>query len=515
MKHETKMPKEIKQALQALEQAGFESYAVGGCVRDLLRGTEPSDWDITSKAKPEQIEVVFAESKWQTIYQNNFGTVALLTKSRKKSLKTIEITTFRTESRYTDKRHPDEIKWAQTLQEDLARMDFTVNAMAIGHGTWNMEHGTKKGKKNSKLQAPNLELIDLFQGQEDLKNKIIRAVGEPEKRFNEDALRMMRAVRFSVCLDKNVRWQIEEKTAQAIKQNSSGLKVIAQERIRDELLKIIASPLAAKGIESLRRLGLLAYILPELLEGFKVPQNKHHLFQVYQHNLLSLNYACSHNFSQEVRLACLLHDIGKPKTKQGQGKNATFHNHEIVGAKMAQRALRRLRFPKKKIDKIVKLVRYHLFYYNVDEVGPSSVRKLLRRVGQEDIEKLLQLRYADRIGSGVPKAEPYKLRHMKYLLEKVQQDPIKPTMLKLNGDEIMKILNVRPSPKVGQVLNILLSYVLSDPKNNSKSFLIEQTEKLGNLSDDDLTKLAQKAEKEINQIKTKKDEMTKAKYWVS
>jgi len=382
------IPKEIKLIIEKLQKKGFQAYLVGGCVRDLLRGQEPLDWDVTTNAKPEEIEKIFTK----TFRDNQFGTVVVTTKSKNLRLKEIEITPYRIESKYTDKRHPDEIKWAKTLEEDLKRRDFTVNALAMDI---------------------NLEIIDLFNGQRDLQNRIIRAVGNPDERFNEDALRLMRAVRLVTVLDSSEAsaWQIEPETLKAIKKNNHLLEMISQERIRDELMKIIMSEKGAEGIELLRQLGLLKYIMPELEEGYGVGQNKHHIYEIYDHALRSLRFACQKNFNQSVRLAALLHDIGKPRTKRGQGSDATFYNHEVVGAKMCYQILNRLKFSKKDIEKIVKLVRYHLFYYNAGEVSESSVRRLVRQVEPENMEELLQVRMADRIGSGVPKAEPYKLRH--------------------------------------------------------------------------------------------------------
>jgi hypothetical protein len=213
-------------------------------------------------------------------------------------------------------------------------------------------------------------------------------------------------------------------------------------------------------------------------------------------------------------LAALFHDIGKPRTKQGEGPDATFYGHEIVGAKMTAQILNRLKFPKKDIEKITKLVRYHLFYYNVDEVGESSVRRLLRKVEPENMTELLQVRMADRIGSGVPKAEPYKLRHLKYVIERVSRDPISVKMLQVNGNDVMKILDIQPGPKVGQILDVLLGYVLEDPQKNDKEFLEKEVKNLGKLSDGELQNLAQKAKKEREKLEMKRDEMTKKKYWV-
>ena len=490
-----RIPKEVQSVINELKKKRFEAYIVGGCVRDFLRGIEPEDWDVATSTKPEEIQKIFPKS----FYENKFLTVTIQTGSKNPKLKEIEITTYRKEAKYTDKRHPDQISFAKTIEEDLSRRDFTVNAIAIGQKIENRKQ--------------KIEIVDPFGGQEDLKNKIIRAVGNPEERFNEDALRMMRAVRFAVTLGED--WKIEEKTAEAIKKNSPWLQAISKERIRDELIKIIMAERAAEGIELLRELQLLQYIIPELEDGYKVTQNKHHIYECYEHYLRSLDFAAKKNFNKYVRLAALFHDIGKPKVKNGEGPDATFYSHEIVGAKMTAQILNRLKFPKKDIEKIVKLVRYHLFYYNVGEVSDSSVRRLVRQVGPENMEELLQVRMADRIGSGVPKAEPYKLRHLKYVIEKVSQDPISVGLLKVSGNDVMEILGVGPGPKVGQILDVLLGYVLEEPKKNEKEFLEKEVKKLGKLSERELSSLVQKARKEREELETKRDEMTKKKYWVT
>ncbi len=484
-----KIPKEAKFVVDKLKEKNYEAYLVGGCVRDLLRDVEPEDWDVATNAKPKEIEKVFQKS----FSDNKFGTVTVLTGSKNPKLKEIEITPYRIDEKYTDKRHPDKIKWAKNIKEDLARRDFAINAMA------------------AELKKTKLEVIDPFDGQKDLKNKIIQTVGKAEDRFSEDALRMIRAVRFAATLD----FKIEKKTSQAIKKNSPWLQAISKERIRDEFLKIIMAERAADGIKLLRELKLSKYIIPELEESYKISQNKHHIYDCYEHALFSLKYAAEKNFNKHVRLASLLHDIGKPRAKRGEGSDATFYGHEIVGARMTAQILNRLRFSKKDIEKIVKLVKYHLFYYNVDEVGEASVRKLVRRVGIENMDELLQVRMADRIGSGVPKAEPYKLRHLRYIIEKVSQDPISVKMLKVSGNDVMKILDIKPGPKIGWVLDILMGYVLTDPKKNKKDFLEKEIKKLGKLSEKELGSLAQKSEKERGKIEMKKDEMTKKKYWVT
>lgn len=483
------IPKEVKSVVEKLVKAGFEAYIVGGCVRDLLRGVEPDDWDIATNAKPEEIQKVFPKS----FYSNKFFTVTAQTGSKNPKLKEIEITTYRKEAKYTDKRHPDEIKFAQTIEEDLARRDLTVNAVAL------------------EIQNSKFKIIDPFSGQKDIENKLIRAVGNPEDRFSEDALRMLRVVRLATTLN----FAIEPKTAAAIKKNSFWLQAISKERIRDEFVKIIMTEKAADGIEFLRELGLLKYIVPELEEGYGVGQNKHHIYDCYQHNLFSLKYAAERNFNRDVRIAALFHDIAKPRVKRGEGPDSTFYNHDVVGAKMTAQILTRLKFPKKEIEKIAKLVRYHLFYYNVGEVTASSVRRVVRQVGPENMEELLQVRMADRIGSGVPKAEPYKLRHLRYLIEKIAQDPISVKMLKVNGNDVMRILGIGQGPKIGKILDVLLGYVLEDPKKNKKELLEKEIKKLGKLSEKELSSLAKGARKEREKLEIKRDEMTKKKYWVT
>ena len=272
---------------------------------------------------------------------------------------------------------------------------------------------------------------------------------------------------------------------------------------------------AAEGIELLRKLNVLKQIIPEIEEGYKVKQNKHHIYDCYEHCTRSLAYAAKKNFNKHVRISALFHDIGKPRTKEGKGENATFYNHEIVGANMTFEILNRLKFSKKDVKKISKLVRYHLFYYNPEEVGESSVRRLVRSVRPENMDELIELRMADRIGSGVPKAEPYKLRHLRYLVEKVSQDPLSTSMLKVNGNKIIKMLEIQAGPKIGYILNILLGYILEDPKDNNIEFLEKEVKKLGKLKEDKLINLSKEAILKRREVETKRDKMTKKKYWVT
>ena len=484
------LPKEVKEVVSKLTKAGFEAYVVGGCVRDLFLKKEPNDWDVATSATPEQIQKFFVNN----FYENKFFTVTVLTGSKDPHLKEIEITTFRAEFEYADKRRPGKVEYAKNLTEDLSRRDFTVNAIAL----------------SPKPGLGEFEVVDPFLGQQDLKAKLIRAVGNAKERFKEDALRQMRAVRFVATLG----FHIEETTRKAIQKDATLFKEISAERIRDELSKLLMGEKAMEGIETLRELGLLQYILPELEQGYGVSQNKHHIYTVWEHNLLALKFAAKNNWSLEVRLASLLHDVGKPKVKRGEGKNSTFHGHEVVGAKITERILDRLKFPKKQVDRIANLVRYHLFYYNVDEVTESSIRRLVRNIGPENVQDLLKVRMADRIGSGVPKAQPYKLRHLRYVIEKVQKDPISAKMLKLNGSDVMKLGNLSPGPKVGYLLDILLGEVLEDPKKNTKKYLEKKAKELVSLEGTELLHLSKKAKRERNQVEMKQDEMSKQKYWL-
>ncbi len=490
------IPKEITHIAKALNKSGFRSYLVGGCVRDLLMKNPPAggpkDWDITTNARPEQIRELFPES----VYENTFGTVAVKTGSEDERLKIIEVTTFRIEGRYTDKRHPDEIIFTDTIEDDLSRRDFTVNALAIELPI-------------SDTRA-DVTLIDPYGGREDLEAKRIRAVGSPDERFKEDALRLVRAVRFALLPN----FEIEPKTAEALQKQAALLEYIAKERIRDELTQIIMSPFAARGIQLLEDYGLLQYIFPELRDGINIGQNKHHIYTVWEHNLRALQYSADKNYSLIVRIASLLHDVGKPRTKRGEGENSTFYNHDIVGGKMALKMLDSMRFSKDIIEGAAHLVRYHLFYYNVGEVTEAGVRRFINRVGIESIDDLIRVREADRIGSGVPKAVPYKLRHLLFMIEKVRHDPIEPKMLAVNGEEVMSILNIKPGPRVGMILHILLEDVLDDAERNKKDYLKSRIKELGELSEKELRELAKEAKEKKLEAERGMEEEMKKKYWV-
>lgn len=510
-----KVPKEVKEIANGLIKAGYEAYLVGGCVRDLIMKREPKDWDITTNAAPERIQEIFPES----VYENVFGTVGVKTGSENETLKIIEVTTYRLEGKYTDKRHPDKIEFAKTIEEDLGRRDFVMNAIALGFGDGNMNHESrsmderkKKTERNPLFIIHNSQfiLIDPHGGLDDISKKIISTVGDPSTRFEEDALRLIRAVRFAAQLG----FEIEHETARAIRENAGLLEMITKERVRDELTKMIMAPGAAEGIILLEDLGLLRYVIPELREGVAIGQNKHHIYTVFDHNVRALNYTAEKGYSLEVRLAALLHDVGKPKSKRGEGIDSTFYSHEVIGARMTAKIMDRLRFSKEVAEKVIHLVRHHLFYYNVGEVTEAGVRRFLARVGPENISDLIKVREADRIGSGVPKAAPYKIRHLLFMIEKVKHDPLHPKMLALDGNDLMALLKIEPGPRVGMILIILLEDVLDDPKRNTKEYLKSRAVELGKLSELALKQKAEEARAKKDEANSAVEDEMKRKYYV-
>lgn len=491
IKYTFEIPQEVRVVVETLIHAGFEAYVVGGSVRDILLEEKPKDWDVTTSAKPEDILRIFPNS----FYENKFLTVTVKTGSKDPSRAEVEITTFRAEGKYTDKRHPDEVRFADTLEKDLSRRDFTINAISLG------------------LHDDNFEILDPFGGQADLEKKIVRAVGDPEVRFNEDALRTVRAVRFAIELGFN----IEEETRNAIVRHAGNLEFIAKERIRDELIKILMTSRAREGIELLHFLGLLKYIIPELEEGIGV-ENRPKIFTIWEHNLKALEYGAKTGFHLDVRIAALLHDAGKPRTKGPMKNNEwTFYGHDLAGAKIATEVLSRLRFPHDKVEKIATLIRWHLFKYDPNEgITDSSVRRLIRRVGAEHMNDLVRLRICDRMGMGVPKALPYRLRHFQFRVEKIlrEEETPSPKMLKINGDDIMRILNIPPSPKVGHILEVLLQEVIDDPSKNNKNNLESKIHELDKLPDEELVRIAEEAESKVELGEDERLSAIKARYFV-
>src|SRR3989344_1397274 len=539
----------VKHVVETLENKNFEVFLVGGCVRDLILGREVKDWDLTTNAKPEEI----IESFPKTVYENKFGTVLVInevpppnpplvkgeekqktekisfahnleTRTYKLEPSSVEITPYRIEGKYTDNRHPDEVKFSENIEDDLKMRYFTVNAIAYS--------------------ISSDKLIDLYDGQDDLKNKTIKAVGDAKERFNEDALRMMRAIRFSTQLG----FVIESTTMTAIAEDAYLLKNISEERIRDEFVKIIESNNPAQGIGMLQKLGLLKYFIPELEDGIGCHQGGAHKYDVFEHLLGALEHAANKGFSTEIRLSALFHDIGKPATKRvpppnlplvkGEekeikgsvdskkisgprvgspdaeiilestepdaknlqpDKKPTFYGHEVVGARIAKKIMERLKFPKDTIEFVTNMVRRHMFFSDTEQITLSAVRRVIQNVGPEHIWELMQIRECDRVGMEKKEA-PYRLRKYHAIIEQCLRDPISVSQLVVDGNILMNDLSIKAGPRMGYILNALLEEVLEDPEKNTREYLDKKVAELNTLSDTDLKSLGEKA-------KTTKDEL--------
>lgn len=431
------LPEEVTKIIKTFEKKSLEIYIVGGAVRDILLGKMAVDWDFTTNATPEKIKKLLPNS----FYDNKFGTVGL---ESNEGLKPFEITTYRTEHGYSDSRRPDKVAWGKTLDEDLRRRDFTINAMALRLAPLVQQ------------TISDAHIIDPFDGQNDLKKKTIRAVGDPVERFSEDALRMMRAIRIA----SQLGFTIEKKTLNAIKHHSSSIHKIAKERIRDELIKTLESQHPYEGMVLFRNSGLLQEILPELEKTFGVEQKspgRHHIHDVGTHSFNSLKFCKSTD--PIVRFATLIHDIGKPQTfRKLENGTITFYNHEVVSAKIAKRIAHRLKFSNKQTEKLLILVRWHQF--TVDErQTDSAIRRFIRHVDKENVQDMLDLRVGDRLGGGARETS-WRLEEFKQRLIEVQKQPFSIRDLKINGSDVMQELNLKPSPKVGEVLDKLFEEVV-------------------------------------------------------
>lgn len=483
MKNENQaLPNEVIKAVEVLEKGGFEAYLVGGCVRDILLGRKPKDWDITTNATPDKIQAMFPK----TVYENTFGTVAVIDENTTDpTLKSIEVTPYRTESSYSDRRHPDEVKFSNKIEDDLKRRDFTINAVAI-----NLYNGAIK------------DIVDLYSGISDTRAKIIRTVGKPEDRFNEDALRMMRAIRLAVELG----FTCNSETTLAIQSLNSLIKDVSMERIRDEFTKIIMSDNPKLGIEMLREVGLLKYIVPELESGMGVKQPQAHMYDVWEHLLRTLQHSADKGYDLEMRLSALFHDIGKPKTKDfsRETNQPTFYGHEVVGSRETRKILERMKFSRATVEKVAKLVRWHMFFADPEQISLAGVRRMVANVGADNIWNLMNLRMCDRIGTGRPVEDPYRLRKYKAMIEEAVRAPISVKMLKIDGAKIMDITKMGPGPKIGMILNALMEEVLENPELNTGEYLEKKSLELISLSEKELIELAQKG-------KIKKDEMEEEK----
>ena len=460
-----RIPNEVSTVSNSLREADFEAYLVGGCVRDLIIGLEPKDWDITTNAAPEQIQAVFPDS----FYENDYGTVGVKTGSSDERLSIVEVTPYRKESGYSDRRRPDTVEFGTSLLEDLARRDFTMNAIA--------------------LDVPKGHIVDPYGGQKDIKDKIVRAVGNASERFNEDALRMLRAVR----LVAELNFGIDGDTAEAISQNSEHLGHVSRERVRDEFARVLSSKKPMNAIVLAQQLGILKYIVKDLIRGIGVEQNQAHSYDVFEHNLRTMQHGADKDFNFDIRLTGLFHDISKPETRRWseEKKDWTFHGHDVVGSRVTRKALEDLRFPREIIEKVVKLVRWHMFFSDPEQITLSAVRRMIVNVGEENIQDLLNLRICDRIGTGRPKEQPFRFRKYKAMVDQALRDPISVTMLKIDGNRIMELFHVKAGPVIGWTLNALLEEILDDSAKNTEEYLDKRAEELLKMPEDILRKLGE------------------------
>ena len=433
-----KVPADVEKVVDRLLDAGHDAYVVGGSVRDALRGVDPHDWDVTTDATPEQIQKVFPRS----LYNNRFGTVVVRSGGHE-----VEVTTYRVDADYSDHRRPDSVAFSASLQEDLARRDFTMNAMA-----WRPARGDKPG-----------ELIDPFDGRTDLDARTLRAVGDADQRFKEDALRMLRAVRFATLLDL----RIESKTFEAIRRNAPLTATLSGERIQQELVKMLGAPRPSAALRLLSDTGVLAVVAPELEECKQTPQEKLAAENVFDHLLGTVDATPQNDLV--LRLAGLFHDIGKPDTFS----DGHFHQHEYVGEAKTRAILRRWKFDKETVNEVTHLIRHHMFWYQTDW-GGSAVRRFIRNVGLENIPALFALRRADNIGSG---AHTPKMYALDALWRRVQEEidaanAFSLRDLKIDGDDLIKELGLPQGREIGRILNALFEKVTEDPTLNERDILL-------------------------------------------
>lgn len=443
-----RIPEVLFRFAAVFRQAGLEVYLVGGTLRDLLRDPEyrpgEGDFDFATNARPRQVQKIFRRTIPTGIQH---GTVTVLFEG-----KSFEVTTYRADGTYSDGRRPDEVSFSDTIEEDVRRRDFTINAMA--------------------LDMESMRVVDSFGGLEDMERKLIRAVGDPLERFLEDGLRPLRACRFAGKLG----FTIEPATFTAIGGALDVFRQVAAERVREELMKIMEVPKPSVSLEAMRKSGLLEIVLPELVAGYGVEQNEFHKYDVYHHNLKSCDAAPEDQ--PVIRFAALLHDIGKVQAKENSLRrnpegDAVFYNHEMIGTRMADRIMRRLRFSNSDRQLVTHLIQHHMFHYT-DEWTDGAVRRLMRNVGVEYLEPLFTLRRADRSGNGMKQGPAKSLQKLKKRIEAVleAENAITVRDLAINGDDIMEHFSLQPGRIIGEVLEHLLEAILDNPGQNERETLL-------------------------------------------
>lgn len=438
MKIALQLPENVIKLTSVFDKAGAEVFVVGGAVRDLLMNREVNDWDFATILAPEEVQKLFPKNSF---YNNEYGTVGVVFGEE-----VYEVTTYRTEQDYDDNRHPKTVAWGKSIEEDLQRRDLTINAIAL------------------KIEQDGCQIIDPYGGIRDLKNRIVKTVGKPQDRFAEDALRMMRAIRIACQLE----FEIDKETAQGIKDNAKSIEKISAERVRDEMLKLLVTKRADTGLVLLKETGLLEYIIPELLAGVGMEQRGHHIYDVWVHSLKALKNCDSSD--PITRLATLLHDIGKPPTMKIVNGVRTFHSHEVVGPRLAVKIGKRLKLSNEQLDQLFRLVRWHMFTVEETQTD-SAVRRFIRNVTVPYLQEMISLRRADRIGSGARETS-WRWKAFQERLVEVQKQPFSVKDLKIDGNDVMEILNIKPGRKVGETLTKIFAEVEKDPKLNEREVLM-------------------------------------------
>ncbi len=432
----------VREIAETCRSRGYQCYLIGGSVRDLILGRRVFDYDFATDARPEEIMKIFKRTAPTGI---KHGTVTVLTGDN-----SFEVTTFRSDGKYFDGRRPEAVSFSMTLEEDVIRRDFTMNGLA-----WDPVSGG---------------IIDLVGGLKDIENRIIRTIGNPVSRFSEDGLRLMRACRFTAQLD----FAMSPETRDGVTECREMIRLISAERIRDELLKLLEADRPSIGFECMRETGLLDIVLPDLASGYGVFQNRFHRYDIYHHSVYSCDAAPKER--PLIRLAALFHDTGKVPTRaEGPDGDYTFYNHEVVGARMAKRIMKNLKFSNEQIDTVSNMVLNHMFHYT-DEWTDGAVRRFMRKVGLENMDDLFTLRLADRIGNGARRGLPAPIERLKGRINKVieEENAITVRDLDVNGNDIMETFYLKPGPVIGEILNSLLELVLDDPEMNRKDILLKK-----------------------------------------
>lgn len=448
------VPAEVRELCQRLKEAGHRSWIVGGCVRDVLLSEESGapgltrgDWDVATSARPEQVTELFRRVIPTGIQH---GTVTVLMGRGQ-----YEVTTLRGETSYTDGRRPDAVYFVDDIKDDLARRDFTINAIAY--------------------DVLEDRLIDPFDGARDLKQRVLRAVGKAEERFAEDGLRVLRAARFVATLEV----ELEPATARAIQPSLSSYRKVSAERVRDEWLKTMKARKPSRAFEVMKDHGLLAITAPELLESVGCEQNRYHAFDVWGHAMSCLDAAPQ---APVLRVAALLHDVGKPRSRAFSEKtdDYTFYEHERIGAEMVEPMLSRLRFSNEERQRVTALVRHHLICYD-SSWSDAAVRRWIRRVTPELLEDLYLLNEADVRGKGRdPTPDLAALAGLKAHVERVLAAGAAFSVrdLAVDGRVLMQQLGMKPGPDLGRILKALLDEVVEDPSKNQREVLLERARAL-------------------------------------